>query len=131
MKDRIKKARMTSGMSQTELAEKIGIILNKNVQPQTVQKWESGNSAPRKENLNALSEALGVTPQWLQFGEGAGDQTVQMTSDEIELILLFREASLENKLAAVQALKGMVSVPQTQIKTQINSEKIGKINKIK
>ena len=51
MKDRIKKARMTAGISQTELAEKIGIILNKNVPPQTVQKWESGNSAPRKDKL--------------------------------------------------------------------------------
>ena len=130
MKERIKKARLATGMSQTEVAEKISNLIGKTIPPQTVQKWESGGS-PRKDNLNALSEVLGVTPKWLQFGDGDSGQTIQVSADEIELILLFREASLTNKLAAVQALKWLVSIPQTQIKTQINSENIGKINKIK
>jgi transcriptional regulator with XRE-family HTH domain len=52
--ERVKALREAAGMTQTDLAERMG------VSPQGVQKWESGASSPRFSRLYGLSEVLGV-----------------------------------------------------------------------
>lgn len=54
-KDKLAAIRKDRGLSQEELAEKIG------VSRQAVSKWESGESLPDIENLVTLGDALGVT----------------------------------------------------------------------
>jgi phage repressor protein C with HTH and peptisase S24 domain len=58
---RIKQARINSGLTQAQLAERLG------VSPQSVQQWES-STAPRRNRLVVLCSVLGVDPDWVLFG---------------------------------------------------------------
>lgn len=60
--DRIQTLRKSKGISQEELADKIG------VSRQAVSKWESGQSAPDIEKIILLSEFFGVTTDFLLKG---------------------------------------------------------------
>lgn len=60
--DRILELRKVKGISQEELADKIGISR------QAVSKWESGQSIPDLDKIIALSEYFGVTTDFLLKG---------------------------------------------------------------
>ena len=55
LSERIYQFRRNSGLSQEQLAEKIG------VSRQAISKWESGISTPELEKLLALSECFDIT----------------------------------------------------------------------
>lgn len=79
--DRIRIARTAKGLSQTDLAELMGL------RPQSIQQWEASTS-PRRERLERLAEVLGVDTQWIQFGgdENPRFEPKEPNSDEYELI---------------------------------------------
>lgn len=60
--DLLRKVRLAAGLSQSQLAEKIG------VDEKSVQRWESGKSTPRPSLLRDLCDALAKTPEELGFG---------------------------------------------------------------
>ena len=64
--DRITGAREASGMSQKELAKRIGIKLV------TLQDWEDDISEPRANKLQMLAGLLNVSITWLLEGVGDG-----------------------------------------------------------
>ena len=55
--EKLYELRRASGMSQEELAEKLG------VSRQAVSKWESGASDPSTANLIAIAELYGVSAE--------------------------------------------------------------------
>jgi transcriptional regulator with XRE-family HTH domain len=57
--ENIKAARLAAGMTQKELAEKIGVPY------QSVQRWEKGAFKPSLDNLIKLAAALGKTVEEL------------------------------------------------------------------
>jgi len=61
MKDRLKKARLNKGLSQTKLAELISVT------PQSVQQWEDQNKKifPRRDTIKKIAEELEVSELWL------------------------------------------------------------------
>lgn len=60
----IKRLRITKGMNQTQLAEKLHITR------QTVSSWENGNSNPDVNMLMTIAEALDVDVDALLYPEG-------------------------------------------------------------
>lgn len=62
MNERIKKRRRDLDMTQQALAEKAG------VNRVTVTGWEKGDYQPNGANLQALADALDVSPKWLVDG---------------------------------------------------------------
>lgn len=60
--DRIQALRKQQGLSQEELADRLGISR------QAVSKWESGQSTPDLERIVALSQLLGVSTDHLLLG---------------------------------------------------------------
>ena len=56
---RIKKIRLLRGLSQAELAEKIGLTYDR------IQKYESGTRKPKEPLTKAIAEALGVQEETL------------------------------------------------------------------
>lgn len=60
--ERIKKARLQLGLTQRQLALKVG------VDQMTVSKWERG-TPPSDLNRVKLAEAVGVHPNWFLLGE--------------------------------------------------------------
>lgn len=60
--ERIRGARKSAGLSQVDLARKIGVS-----QP-AIATWESGVHDPRRVVLAKLADALSISPEWLAAG---------------------------------------------------------------
>ena len=75
--DRIAKARKAAGLTQSELARRLGI------RPQSVQSWEAGITAPRARRLTQVAEVLGVPEAF--FFEEADTENPQARSIEGEM----------------------------------------------
>lgn len=61
--DRLRTARKSKALGQTELAEKIDVSKG------SIGNWEIGPSQPRPETLGKLAAILEVSPAWLLYGE--------------------------------------------------------------
>lgn len=68
LSEKIYALRRQSGLSQEQLAEKIG------VSRQAISKWETGTATPELDKLIALSDCFGVTLDELIRGSEAGDE---------------------------------------------------------
>jgi transcriptional regulator with XRE-family HTH domain len=53
--NRFRKARLIQGLTQTELADLLGVSIV------TVSKWENGQSFPKAKRLNAVASVLHTT----------------------------------------------------------------------
>ncbi|MBP1580775.1 MAG: helix-turn-helix domain-containing protein [Oscillospiraceae bacterium] len=71
--------RKAAGLSQEELAEKIG------VSRQAVSKWERGESSPDTENLIALAKLYNISLDELVFGE-SGETKYENTQEESDKV---------------------------------------------
>lgn len=64
------------------------------------RRYKLGIAEPRKEKLEKIADFLGVTPSWLQFGEGSSTNTLVITEDDeqesIVIDVLDVEASAGN-----------------------------------
>ena len=81
--NRIKQARNRQNISQSQLARML------NISTQAVQQWESNSTLPRKGRLDEIAEALGISVDWLQFGDGEiSNQTTQNAQDYITFEVL-------------------------------------------
>lgn len=61
---RVSMARNAIGLTQSELAKKVGVV------PRQIAAYEGGEAKPRINALNNLAAALGTTPDWLASGKG-------------------------------------------------------------
>ena len=68
--DRIKEARERAGLSQQELADRIGIRASGR---QRVCGWESGLRTPLRATIDQIAQATGTTPAWIVYGVGEMD----------------------------------------------------------
>jgi transcriptional regulator with XRE-family HTH domain len=105
----IKKARLDMGLTQEELANKVG------VQKSAIAKWENGRvSEIKRSNLKALADALGLNPNVL-LGESephvtvlpkilpsAHAKTPALALDEQCLVDIYRELNQDGKTALVE-----------------------------
>jgi transcriptional regulator with XRE-family HTH domain len=64
--DRLAGAREALGLSQRELAERLGIRAD------TLRSWEEDRTEPRANRLQILAGVLNVSIRWLLTGEGEG-----------------------------------------------------------
>ena len=90
----IKQARTAKGLTQEELAEKVG------VKKSAVAKWENGRvSEIKRSNLKKLSEALGLNPNQL-----LGDMEENPVSVANELADFYLDGDLRDMVAAYKKL---------------------------
>ena len=73
--DRIQKLRKSKGMSQEELADRIG------VSRQAVSKWESEQSSPDVEKIILMSDIFNVTTDYLLKGIETPPETHENKAD--------------------------------------------------
>lgn len=88
--DRVTDAREAVGLSQAELAKRLGMKLR------TLKEWEDDLSEPRANKLNMLAGVLNVSLRWLMTGQGEDLVPVESAVTAEEL------AALRVKLAEVQ-----------------------------
>lgn len=64
--DRLAAAREAAGLTQKELAQRVGVKFG------TLRNWEDDLSEPRANRLSMLAGILGVSLRWLLTAEGEG-----------------------------------------------------------
>lgn len=64
--DRVAGARERAGMSQADLARRLGVKLK------TLKAWENDQAEPRANKLSMMAGLLNVSLMWLLAGEGEG-----------------------------------------------------------
>ena len=80
--ERIKQLRKKKGISQSELAEVIG------VQNNTVSTWERGTRKPDFEALNLLSDYFEVSFEYILGSSDKEEARVKPTQDELDQLAL-------------------------------------------
>lgn len=87
--DRVAAAREAVGISQADLARRLG------VKGKTVQAWEDDVAEPRANKLAMMAGVLNVTMRWLLTGEGSGvlppEELEVMPADIAPLLAEMRE----------------------------------------
>lgn len=73
--ERSKERRSALGLTQLQLAKKVG------VSSVTISQWESGDYSPKGKNLYKLAEALKCSPDWLLYGKEIGTQNISPGPD--------------------------------------------------
>ena len=91
--DRITGAREASGLSQSELARRLGVKLA------TIRTWENDQAEPRANKLQMLAGMLGVSLMWLLTGTGDGldgpEEHTKLPDDLVVLLGELRQTRLE------------------------------------
>lgn len=64
--DRLAGAREAAGLTQEQLAKRLGVRLT------SIQSWEDDTSEPRANRLQMMAGMLNVSIRWLLTGEGEG-----------------------------------------------------------
>ncbi|MEL6583846.1 MAG: helix-turn-helix domain-containing protein [Pseudomonadota bacterium] len=91
--DRVAAAREVVGLSQAQLARRLGVKLA------TIEAWESDRSEPRANRLQMLAGLLNVSIMWLMTGEGEG--LAEFSSEEADT----SADVLKDTLAEVRAVR--------------------------
>ena len=90
--DRVAGAREAAGMTQSQLARRLG------VKKATIVSWEDDLSEPRANKLSMMAGMLNVSIKWLLTGEGEGTDAPVDVSDE--------SSDLSAIMAELRALRG-------------------------
>ena len=90
--DRMAAARDVTGLTQHDLAARLG------VKDKTIKAWENDTAEPRANKLQMLAGVLNVSMRWLLTGEGEG---VAAPEDQIEL-----SSDISVLLAEMRELRG-------------------------
>jgi transcriptional regulator with XRE-family HTH domain len=75
MKDRIKEVRKSTGMTQVEFGEKLGVKGN------TVTNYETGQRTPTDAVIRSICREFHVNEEWLRYG--TGEMFPPKTKDEL------------------------------------------------
>ena len=103
LKNRIKSARASAGITQAELARRCGVS-----QP-TINDLENGKSkTARSSTLIKLADALGQTPEWLASGSGAMSDAPQLSSGEEALLQDLRRLNASERKIVVRMIRALV-----------------------
>ena len=102
IKDNIKKARLDAGLTQLEVAEKLGVA-----QAQYAR-WENGGRNPKDETVEKLAEIFGTSFEILKGRDDGLEEIVsllreyELTEEDKKEIITFLENFLANKKEAHQ-----------------------------
>ncbi|MEM7268625.1 MAG: helix-turn-helix transcriptional regulator [Pseudomonadota bacterium] len=110
--DRIVSAREALGLSQAQLARRLG------VQENTLSDWESDRAEPRANKLQMLAGVLNVSLVWLMSGEGDGSPAeVEEEAVEAEVLL--------SELRAIRAEQGRLTERSARLEKRLRTLLIG------
>ena len=117
LSEKIYTLRRKNGLSQEQLAEKIG------VSRQAISKWEGGLSTPELDKLKTLSEYFQIT-----IDELTGDQAINTSDDAIEKRTSVPRKTAESKIGICLCFIGAVCLILFGILTVIHPSSINRIN---
>ncbi len=93
---RIKSARKRAGMTQSDLAEKLGISY------QGIAQWETGSRNPKIQSLKKIAEALLISVEELTGGLTVSNETMFYGRPAIEFLEVISEILSEGKQVMIK-----------------------------
>ncbi len=110
--DRLAGAREAKGLSQQDLAERLGVKLS------TVLDWENDLNDPRANKLQFLAGVLNVSLTWLLTGEGDGLKAPAPgePSEAVEIL-----EQMRNVRGQITALTAQLGSLENRLRTAIGS----------
>ena len=126
----IREARTEAGLTQEQLARKIA-----GLSASDISAAERGVGDLTQEQLKKIAKATGVTQaSLLNAAKGsssskstAAKSSMQVTATERRLVEAYRKASVQEKKAAMEALKGTGSLTEELFEAVLDSVDTGKI----
>ncbi len=100
--DRLAGAREQSGMTQAELAKRLG------VRKKTMEEWENDHSEPRANRLSMMAGLLNVSISWLLIGQGDGPgdpEDLTLSRESADLLTEVREISAQMRRASERLIR--------------------------
>ena len=98
--DRVAAAREATGMTQKQMAKRLGVRLA------TLRSWEDDLSEPRANRLSMMAGLLNVSMMWLINGEGEGltgpVDTTPMTDETRNILTELRDLRADMLMRAEQ-----------------------------
>lgn len=110
--DRLAAAREAQGLSQQQLARRMGLRV------QTVKNWESDRAEPRANKLQMLAGFLNVSMIWLLTGEGEGVQVDVAMPDGASAPVV---AELINELRSLRVSQGQIAERMALLEKKLRS----------
>ena len=125
LSDNLIQLRRKSGLSQEQLADKIG------VSRQAISKWECGQSTPELEKLMAMSELFNVSLD--ELTKGPSESPAKDTSAESSETKEFTSAKIVGIVlsilgAVLLIIAGILLISSPETATQINNSSMITIN---
>jgi transcriptional regulator with XRE-family HTH domain len=114
--DRLKTARLHAGLSQAELAARIGVSSG------AVGQWETGKTNPSNANMRSAADVLSVSGEWLSHGRGEMTQSApaKIRGAEGERIEVAKLPPHQRK-----AIEGLLPGPKAEVWLLISDELAG------
>lgn len=107
--ERIREARIKAGLTQHELAQKIGVKFS------AIHKYESGIVVNlKRETISALADALDVKPSWLMCMDDDQAESRKLTDRQKRYLDILEKAPPETQDALIDQLEGLVQLLQSQ-----------------
>lgn len=101
---RVKDARLAAGLSQSELARRIG------ARPSAVNHIESGRTkALKARTIVKLAGSLSVSAYWLEHGTGSPSPDARLLPEEAEVLSLYRLLNPANREAFLSVARALLA----------------------
>ena len=105
---RIRAVRRERGLTQDELADRVGVSRS------AVAQWETGRAGQVTGNLSRIAGVLEVNVEYLMYGDdkrAAGDVR---QGDELALLRLYRECDREDRQMLLRTARRLARPPAAQ-----------------
>ena len=102
--DRIRMLRTAQGMSQGDLAKKVGYVGRS-----AISKVESGDRDISQSMIAKYADALGVSPTFLLYGEEETPADGTKGGRVDEFVELFQQLTDEQQVLIISSIKGILS----------------------
>jgi len=110
--ERIKQARKAAGLTQEELAKKLG------VKHSVISKYECGRVVNLKRDvISKIAEALNVRPSWLMCMDDIKENqptNSELDQNSIQLLEAFKSLSKEQQRMIIAQLQGLTQFQKDQ-----------------
>ena len=102
----LKEVRVRAGISQAELARRMG------VSPAMISQYETGARSPKMDTLKKIADALGVHASELGVEYYHADNYGELLPDQIELLNAFDDLNLQGQVIAIERVKELTEIPR-------------------
>ena len=110
MNERIKEIRIKLGITQQEMADKLGLKRN------TIATYEMGKANPSERTISDICREFGINEVWLRTGEGGPDNMFTKVSEDDPYSLALGKLSIEENQFVRNAVKYLANADPEKLK---------------